>query len=80
MKKSMNENDGNCLDVHVIDLMFGRTCLDVHVIVFVPIFVIVSMLVCAIVRFMLSTTCEETTVWVAILTSTVGYFLHSPEL
>ena len=30
-------------------------------------FVIVLILVCAIVRITLSTTCEETTVWVAIL-------------
>ena len=43
-------------------------------------FVIVLMLVCAIVRLMLSTACEETTVWVAILSSTVGYILSSPKL
>ena len=29
---------------------------------------------------MLSTTCEETTVWVAILSRTVGYILPSPKL
>ena len=28
----------------------------------------------------ISTTCEETTVWVAILLSTVGYILPSPKL
>ena len=38
------------------------------------------MLVCAIVRITLSTTCEETTVWVAILSITVGYILPSPKL
>ena len=37
------------------------------------------MLVCAIVRIMLSTTCEETTIWVAILSSTVGYILNSAK-
>ena len=29
---------------------------------------------------MLSTTCEETTFWVAVLSSTVGYSLPSPKL
>ena len=43
-------------------------------------FVIVLILACAIVRIMLSTTCEETTVWVAKLSSTVGYILHSLKL
>ena len=43
-------------------------------------FVIVLILACAIVRIMLSTTCEETTVWVAFLSSTVGYILPSPKL
>ena len=41
-------------------------------------FVIVLMLVCAIVRIILST-CEDTTVWVAILSSTVDYILPSPK-
>ena len=43
-------------------------------------FVKVLILACAIVRIILSTTCEETTVWVAILTSTVCYTLPSPKL
>ena len=42
--------------------------------------VIVLVLACAIVRIRLSTTCEETTVWVVILSNTVGYILHSPKL
>ena len=44
---------------------------------YVPIFVIVLILACAIVRIKFTTTCEETTVWVAILSSTVGYILTS---
>ena len=56
--------------------LFGRTC-NRSLLVF---FVIVLMLVCAIFRIMLSTTCEETTVWVAILSSTVGNILPSPKL
>ena len=56
----MNENLGSFLDVRVIDLFMCQ------------IFVKFSILACAIVRIMLSTTCEETTVWVAILSSTVG--------
>ena len=60
--------------------VFGRTCNRSFLFFFVPIFVIVLMLVCAIVRIMLSTTCEETIVCVAILSSTVGYILPSPKL
>ena len=59
--------------------LFGRTC-NRSLLVFFPVFVIVLMLVCAIVRIMLSTLCEETTVWVAISSNTVGYILSSPEL
>ena len=70
MKKIMNKNHGNSLDVYLIDL-FWFFCANLAV--------IVLMLVCAIVRIMLSTICEETTVWVAILSSTVGYILPSPN-
>ena len=59
--------------------LFGRTCKR-SLLVFCAIFVIVLMLVCAIVRIMLSTTCEETTVRVAILSSTVCYIQSSPKL
>ena len=60
--------------------LFGRTCNRYLLVLLCQFFVIVLMLVCAIVRTMLSTTCEETTVWVAILSSTVGYILPSPKL
>ena len=60
--------------------LFGRTCNRSLLVFLCQFFVIVLMLVCAIVRIMLSTTCEETTVWVAILSSTVGYILPSPKL
>ena len=36
--------------------------------------------ICGIVRIMLSTTCEDTTVWLAILSSTVGCILPCPKL
>ena len=62
MMKIMNENHRNCLNVYVI-VLFYFLC---------QFFVIVLMLVSAIVQIMLSTTCEETAVWVAILSSTVG--------
>ena len=60
--------------------LFGRTCNRSLLVFLCQLFVIVLMLVCAIVRIMLSTTCEETTVWVTILSSTVGYILPSPKL
>ena len=58
--------------------LFGRTCNRSLLVFLCPFFVIVLMLVCAIVRNKLSTTCEETTVWVTILS--VGYILPSPKL
>ena len=59
---------------------FGRTCNRSLLVFMCQFFVINLILACAIVRIMLSTTCEETTVWVAILSSTVGYILPSPKL
>ena len=59
---------------------FGRTCNRSLLVFMCQFFDIVLILACAIVRLMLSTTCEETTVWVAILSSTVGYILPSPKL
>ena len=59
---------------------FGRTRNRSLLVFMCQFFVIVLILACAIVRIMLSTTCEETTVWVAILSSTVGYILPSPKL
>ena len=59
---------------------FGRTCNRSLLVFMSQFFVIVLLLACAIVRIMLSTTSEETTVWVAILSSTVGYILSSPKL
>ena len=59
---------------------FGRTCNRSLLVFMCQFFVIVLILACAIVRIMLSTTCEETTAWVAILSSTVGYILPSPKL
>ena len=66
----MNENHGNSLDEHVIDLFKFS----------VPILVLVLRRVCAIVRLTLTTIFDETTVWVAILSSTVGYILPFPKL
>ena len=59
---------------------FGRTCNRSLLVFMCQFFVIVLILACAIVRIMISTTCEETTGWVAILSSTVGYILPSPKL
>ena len=58
---------------------FGRTCNRSLLVFMCQLFVIVLILAYAIVRIMLSTTCEETTVWVAILLSTVGHILPSPS-
>ena len=60
--------------------IFGRRCNRSLLVFMRQFFVIVSVLACAIVRIILSTTCEETTVWVAILSSPVGYNLPSPKL
>ena len=60
--------------------LFGRTCNRFLLVFLCQFFVIVLMLVCALVRIMLSTICEETTFCAAILSSTVGYILPSPKL
>ena len=67
----MNEN---------LRIFFGRTCNRSLLVFMCQFFVIVLILACAIVGIMLSTACEETTIWVAILSSTVGYILPSPKL
>ena len=59
---------------------FGRTGNRSLLVFMCQFFVIYLILACAIVRIMLSTTCKETTVWVAILSSTVCYILPSPKL
>ena len=59
---------------------FGRTCNRSFLVFMCQFFVTVLILACAIVRIMLSTTCEQTTVWVAFLSSTVGYISPSLKL
>ena len=59
---------------------FGQTCNRSLVVFLSQFFVKLVILVCFMVRITLATTCEETTVWIAILSSTVGYILPSPKL
>ena len=59
---------------------FGRTCYRFLLVFMCQFFAIVLKLASAIVRIMLSTRCEETTVWVVILSNTVVYNLPSPKL
>ena len=59
---------------------FGQTCNWSLVVFLSQFFVILLILACCIVRITLAETCEETTVWIAILSSTVGYILPSPKL
>ena len=59
---------------------FGQTCNRSLVVFLSQFFVILVILVCCIVRITLATACEEKTVWIAILSSTVGYILPSPKL
>lgn len=59
---------------------FGKSCNRSLVVFLAQFLVIISILCCAIVRITLAKTCEETTVWIAILSSTVGYILPSPKL
>ena len=59
---------------------FGQTCNRSLVVFLSQFFVILLILPCCIVRITLAETCEETTVWIAILSSTVGYILPSPKL
>ena len=59
---------------------FGQTCNRSLVVFLSQFFVILLILACCIERITLAETCEETTVWIAILLSTVGYILPSPKL
>ena len=59
---------------------FGQTCNRSLVVFLSQFFVILLILACCLVRITLAETCEETTVWIAILSSTVGYILPSPKL
>ena len=59
---------------------FGQTCNRSLVVFLSQFFVILLILACCIVRITLAETFEETTVWIAILSSTVGYILPSPKL
>ena len=59
---------------------FGQTFNRSLVVFLSQFFVILLILACCIVRITLAETCEETTVWIAILSSTVGYILPSPKL
>ena len=60
--------------------LFECTCNRSPLVFLCQFFVIVLMLLSAIVRVMLSTTLEERTVLVAILSSTVGYLLPCTRL
>ena len=42
--------------------------------------IVFIIVICSMTQIMLATTCEETTVWVAILSSSVGYVLPAPKL
>ena len=59
---------------------FGQTYNRSLVVFLSQFFVILLILVCCIVRITLAKICEETTVWIAILTNTVSYILPSPKL
>ena len=59
---------------------FGQTCNRSLVVFLSQFLVILLILACCIVRIALAETCEETTVWIANLSSTVGYILPSPKL
>ena len=59
---------------------FGQTCNRSLAVFLSHFFVILLILACCIVRSTLNETFEETTVWIAILSSTVGYILPPPKL
>ena len=59
---------------------FGQMCNRSLVVFLSQFFVILFILACCIVKITLAKTCEVTAVWIAILSSTVGYILPSPKL
>jgi len=61
-------------------VFFGSKIPRSQVLFVVQVILIVLIVTVAIVNLTLSKTCEETTVWIAILSSSVGYMLPSPKL
>ena len=59
---------------------FVRTCNRSLLLFICQFLVIVLIIACAIVQIYLSTTYEETTVWAAMLSRSVGNILPSPKL
>lgn len=60
--------------------ILGLNCPRSALVFFIQSFLLLILVITSITSIILAKTCEETTVWVAILSSSVGYFLPSPKL
>lgn len=60
--------------------LFGQVCPRSALVFFLQSIMVVILVLFSIINITLSTSCENTTVWVAILSSSVGYYLPSPKL
>ena len=57
----------------------GQKCSRSFLLFFYQCLLVLILTIMSVIRITLSTTCEEVTIWVAILTSSIGYMLPSPR-
>ena len=61
-------------------VFFGRHVARSQVVFLVQVLIILIIVGVSVYKLTIATTCEQTTAWVAILSSSVGYMLPSPKL
>lgn len=61
-------------------IFFGKRIPRSQVLFFVQVLLVTIIITVSIINLTVADTCEETTVWVAILSSSVGYMLPAPKL
>ncbi len=61
-------------------ILFGQRLSRSAVVFLFQCTVVLILLTCSVIRIIFSKSCEETTVWIAILSSSVAYVLPSPKL
>ena len=61
-------------------VFFGEKVPRSQVLFIVQVLIIFIVVLCSVIKLCISTKCEEVTVWVALLSSSIGYMLPSPHL
>lgn len=61
-------------------IFFGHRANRSQVVFLVQVLLVLTIVIVSIVNLTLAKTCEETSIWIAILSSSVGYMLPSPRI